>query len=178
MLAMELLGIHPFVLILICLAVAFSRNRSARHRRRFDPIDDATRELTSRKESARAHVDQHKVRLHDTAREAQAVLQTSVAVLDRMVVDTDREIARLEEFLHEIRNVPTPRLAEFREQEDQDDERDSSTPFIPSGESAQFVRLLHRSGFSANEIAESMNSPLDVIREILGHADDSDSKAA
>lgn len=181
MLAMELLGIHPFVLILICLAIVLSLKRSARRRRRFDPIEDATRELKSRKESARAHLDQHEVRLHDTAREAQAVLQTKVAVLDQMVVDADREIARLEELLQEIRDVPTPRLAEFRDQDHQNDpadEPDSSEPFMPSGESAQFVRLLHQSGFSAEEIAESMNSPLDVIREILGHTDDGDSKAA
>ena len=46
------------------------------------------------------------------------------------------------------------------------------------GESAQFVRLLHQSGFSAEEIAESMNAPLDIIRDILGSTGDDASQAA
>ena len=97
-----------------------------------------------------------------------------LAVLDQMLGEADREIARLEELLQEIHDVPTPRLAEFRETyEPRPDE-----PFIPSGESAEFARLLHRAGFSAEEIAGSMHAPLDVIREILRESDDGNAKAA
>lgn len=174
MLAIEFDGIHPFVLILICLAVGLSLRRSRRRRPRFDPITDATRELQSRKETVRAELDQHEVNLHDTAREAQAILQTKVAVLDQMVVEADREIARLEELLQEIRDIPGPRLAGTGEVDDAVYDK----PFLPEGESAQFVRLLHQSGFSAEEIAESMNAPLDVIRDILGESDEGNARAA
>lgn len=167
MLAIDFDGFPPYVLLLICLVIGFSLRRAARRRPRFDPVTAATKELQSRKESARAELDQHEVRMHDTAREAQAVLHTKVAVLDQMVVEADREIARLEQLLEEIRDIPGPRLAATDDIED----TDSDAPFLPSGESAQFVRLLHQSGFSAEEIAESMNSPLDVIRDILGDTD-------
>ena len=174
MLAIEFDGIPPYVLLLICAAVALSLRRASRRRRRFDPITDATKELQSRKESARAELDQHEVRMHDTARDAQAVLQTKVAVLDQMVVEADREIARLEQLLEEIRDIPGPRLASI----DDDQNAERETPFLPEGESAQFVRLLHQSGFSAEEIAESMNAPLDIIRDILGSTGDDASQAA
>lgn len=174
MLAIEFDGIHPFVLLLICAAVMLSLRRASRRRRRFDPVTEATKELQSRKESARAELDQHEVQMHDTAREAQAILQTKVAVLDQMVVEADREIARLEQVLQEIREIPGPRLATVDDEQD----ADSEGPFFPDGESAQFVRLLHQSGFSAEEIAESMNAPLNIIRDILGSSGDDTSRAA
>jgi hypothetical protein len=174
MLAIELHGMHPFVLILICLAIGLSLRRSARRCRRFEPIRYATRELKAKKETTQAKVYQHRIQLHDTARETQAVLQAQVAVLDQIAGEADRDIRRLEELLQEIRDVPTPRLAEFCEES----EPDPDEPFLPSAESAEFVRVLHRSGFSAEEIAGSMRAPLDVIRGILGESDDGSSKAA
>jgi hypothetical protein len=170
----EVLGIHALVLILICLAVGLSLRHTICRRKRCSPIERTRHESNSRKASARALPIQRRFQLHDTAREAQSVLQAQVAVLDQMAEEADRDILRLEELLQEIRDVPTPRLAEFCE----DGEPGPDEPFLPSGESAQFVRVLHRSGFSAEEIAGLMHAPLDVIREILGESDDGHSKAA
>ena len=90
MLAIELHGMHPFVLILICLAIGLSLRRSARRCRRFEPIRYATRELKAKKETTQAKVYQHRIQLHDTARETQAVLQAQVAVLDQIAASPRR----------------------------------------------------------------------------------------
>ena len=96
------------------------------------------------------------------------------AVLDQIADEADRDILRLEELLQEIREVPTARLAGFGE----DSERSSDERCLLNDESAEFVKVLHRSGFSAEEIAGSMHASLDLIREILHESDDGSSKAA
>jgi hypothetical protein len=45
------------------------------------------------------------VRLFDFAREIEGRMQTKIAVLDRLIVDADREIIRLENVLAESRRV-------------------------------------------------------------------------
>jgi len=170
----EVLGVHALVLILICLAVGLSLRHTKCRRKRCSPIERTRHESNLRKETARSLPNPHRFQLHDTARETQSVLQAQVAVLDQLAEEADRDTLRLEELLAEIRDVPTPRLAEFCE----DSEPGPDEPFLPSGESAEFVRVLYRSGFSAEEIAESMHAPLDVIREILDESDDGSSKAA
>ena len=76
-----------------------------RTRQRFDPIGDAQRELVERVKNSRSELKQHEVRLHEVAREAEATLQSKIAVLDRMVSAADQDIARLEELLTEIRDI-------------------------------------------------------------------------
>jgi hypothetical protein len=49
--------------------------------------------------SAEAAVEKLEVRIFDFAREVEARLQTRIAVLDRLIVDADREILRLQDLL-------------------------------------------------------------------------------
>ena len=110
--------IHPFVLVLFVLAFGFTMRRAAHRRwrgRKYDPIGTARKELATRQVSSAAQLSKHEVELHDIARVAEAKLQTKLAVMDEMVLQADREIERLESLLEEIRDVPTPRLAEFRD---------------------------------------------------------------
>ncbi|MBI3862425.1 MAG: hypothetical protein HY290_11070 [Planctomycetia bacterium] len=53
--------------------------------------------------STAAVVEKLEVRLYDFAREVEGRLQTKIAVLDRLIVDADREIIRLEQVLAETR---------------------------------------------------------------------------
>lgn len=170
--------IHPFVLVLFVLAFGFTMRRTAHRRwrgRKFDPIDKATKELATRTATSDAQLSKHEVELHDIARVAEAKLQTKLAVMDEMVLQADREIERLESLLDEIRDVPTPRLAEFRETAAEDgSESFDNSPVEPD----QFIRLLRQSGYNPEEIANATKRPVADIRRILGEPDDGQSEAA
>lgn len=171
--------IHPFVLVLFVLAFGFTMRRNAHRRwrgRKFDPIDKATKELATRTATSDAQLSKHEVELHDIARVAEAKLQTKLAVMDEMVLQADREIERLESLLDEIRDVPTPRLAEFRDETAAEDGSESfdNSPVEPD----QFIRLLRQSGYNPEEIANATKRPVADIRRILGEPDDGQSEAA
>ena len=171
--------IHPFVVVLFVLAFGFTIRRTAHRRwrvRKFDPIDKATKILANRMASSDAKLAQHEVKLHDIARVAQAKLQTKLAVMDEMVLQADREIVRLESLLDEIQDVPTPRLTEYCEATSARDGSDSfdNSPVEPD----QFIRLLRKSGYNPQEIANVTKRPVADIRRILGEPDDGQSEAA
>jgi hypothetical protein len=171
--------IHPFVLVLFVLAFGFTMRRAAHRRwrsRKYDPISAATKELATRSATSDAQLAKHEVELHDIARVAEAKLQTKLAVMDEMVVQADREIERLESLLEEIRDVPTPRLAEFRDVANAEDGTESfdNSPVEPD----QFIRLLRQSGYNPEEIANATKRPVADIRRILGEPDNGQSEAA
>ncbi|HEY3965115.1 MAG TPA: hypothetical protein VGM05_11240 [Planctomycetaceae bacterium] len=58
--------------------------------------------------SGAAVVEKLEVRLYDFAREVEGRMQTKIAVLDRLIVDADREILRLEQVLAESRRTGSP----------------------------------------------------------------------
>ncbi len=159
----EVLGI--LTLFLIGLTVGMSLRHAKCRRKRCSPIERTKRESIP---------NQHWFQSHGSARQEHSVIQAQVAVLDQIADEADRDILRLEELLQEIREVPTARLAGFGE----DSERSSDERCLLNDESAEFVKVLHRSGFSAEEIAGSMHASLDLIREILHESDDGSSKAA
>jgi hypothetical protein len=82
----------------------------------------------------------------------------------------------LESLLEEIRDVPTPRLAEFRDVAAAEDGSGSfdNSPVEPD----QFIRLLRQSGYNPEEIAGATKRPVADIRRILGEPDDGQSEAA
>lgn len=171
--------IHPFVLVLFVLAFGFTMRRAAHRRwrgRRYDPVGAATKELATRQAASEAQLAKHEVELHDIARTAEAKLQTKLAVMDEMVLQADREIERLESLLEEIRDVPSPRLAEFRDTVSAEDGSGSydNSPVEPD----QFIRLLRQSGYNPKEIASATKRPVADIRRILGEPDDGQSEAA
>ena len=59
----------------------------------------ATEEIESAEMSAEAVVEKLEVRLFDFAREVEGRMQTRIAVLDRLIIDADREILRLQDLL-------------------------------------------------------------------------------
>lgn len=172
---------HPFVVILFVLAFGFTMRRAAHRRwrgRRYNPIGEATKELATRQATSDAQLTKHEVELYDIARATEAKLQTKLAVMDEMVTQADREIERLEALLEEIRDVPTPRLAEFRTEakvpaEDGTESFDNS-PVEPD----QFIRLLRQSGYNPEEIANATKRPVTDIRRILDEPEDGQSEAA
>jgi hypothetical protein len=62
-------------------------------------------EIETAENSATAIVEQLEVRLYDFAREVEGRMQTKIAVLDRLIINADREIIRLEQVLAESRRL-------------------------------------------------------------------------
>lgn len=180
---MNLSEIHPFVQVLFIVAFGIMMRRSItrrlRRRRKTDAVAEARQEIERRRKESQRQLEQHEVRLHDTARTAEAVLQTKLSILDEMVAETDREIARLEELLEEVKGIPSPLEAEAAEADTDEASWSAAKQKLSlQGEPAQFVRLLHQSGFSAEEIANQMDVPVAVIQQILNDGDGDQSRAA
>ncbi|MBI1313390.1 hypothetical protein GC176_19020 [bacterium] len=178
---MNLSEIHPFVQVLFIVAFGIMMRRSIvrrlRRRRKTDSVAEARQEMERRRKDSQRQLEQHEVRLHDTARQTEAVLQTKLSILDEMVAETDREIARLEELLEEVKGIPSP-LERDHSASDDPTWSDARQKLSLQGEPAQFVRLLHQSGFTAEEIARQMNVPLAAIQQILDDPDGKQSRAA
>jgi hypothetical protein len=69
------------------------------------PFAATSHEDDSLELSGAAVVEKLEVRLYDFAREVEGRMQTKIAVLDRLIVDADREIIRLEQVLAESRRT-------------------------------------------------------------------------
>lgn len=95
------LGLSIVALVFI-LRRTVLRPRFAVRRR---PFAEIVEQGDSLELSAAAVVEKLEVRLYDYAREVEGRLQTKVAVLDRLIVDADREIIRLEQVLAESRRI-------------------------------------------------------------------------
>lgn len=98
------LGLSIAALVFI-LRRMFLRPRIAERRRPFTEIVERDDSLEL---SASAVVETLEVRLYDFAREVEGRMQTKIAVLDRLIVDADREIIRLEQVLAESRRTGSP----------------------------------------------------------------------
>jgi len=170
----SLLSDLPLPLMALCVVgVMFTMRRVAmRQRVKADPLRDAQASLAER-QLAQSEAARQELRLHEVARDAHAVLQTRISVLDQMVHEADREIARLEDLLLELRLVPSPRL------EDPAVRPSETTPgSVSVEESRQFLRLMHQAGFSAAEIARTSGLSEAEVRDILGDSGSQDAQAA
>lgn len=67
-----------------------------------DPVGEARADLRRRARRDQASVEMLEVRLHEFARTVEARTQTRMAVLDHLILDADREIARLQSLLGKL----------------------------------------------------------------------------
>jgi hypothetical protein len=68
-------------------------------------VSQTPAEIEAAENTATALVEQLEVRLYDFAREVEGRMQTKIAVLDRLIINADREIIRLEQVLAESRRL-------------------------------------------------------------------------
>lgn len=169
---------QPLVLLVLTLGVMFFlRGGFSRRRRSVNDAAETQREMRERLKSSQAQLEQHQLQLHDIARDAQASLQSRLTTLDQMVIESDREIARLEALLREIRELPSPRLKE-REAPFEESLPPEDVAQVPAQESDQFIRLMFQAGFSAAEIARGLNQSESRVREALDDQDEGQARAA
>ncbi len=119
---------------------------------------------------------------------ANAALETKAALLNQLLLESDREAARLMELLHEARAIRIPGVI-------RDDDLDAESSDAESTEAEtlllstaaseqtskvnkqQFVRLLHQSGFSAEEVAKAVQLPIEIVLGMLGQSGEQDRAA-
>ena len=86
---------------MMCL-IGFMLWRNSVMRRRIskqDPLRDLQRELERKENSPESLIHHMETRLFDYGREVEGRVETTLSVLDRLILDADREIGRLEELL-------------------------------------------------------------------------------
>lgn len=75
----------------------------ARRLRQRDPLKEIRQEAAAVHKSPQGLIQEMELRLYDFGRGAEARIENHLAVLDRLIVEADREIARLEAILAESR---------------------------------------------------------------------------
>ena len=99
-----LLGILVVVFVFV-LRRTILGSGGARGRKDASSVDE---ELALAEAGAKGPTEMLEVRLHDFAREVEGRMLTRIAVLDRLIVDADREIRRLQELLAATTGVAAP----------------------------------------------------------------------
>jgi DNA-binding CsgD family transcriptional regulator len=123
-----------------------SRRRQRLHRQ--DPLQEALSEMRVVESSARGIVQELEVRAYDYSREVEARIDNRLAVLDRLILDADREIERLQALLAESR-------------------RAGRTDRELTDEEQQKCLGLQESGCTADEIARCLNVSVESVQRAL-----------
>jgi hypothetical protein len=127
-----------------------------------NPADEARRDLARAEQSQVAVFNRLELRLYDFAREMEGRLETRMALLDELIAEADREIARMQDLLsHSGTHRGTPqstRAAEATAAADAD---------IPPADVARMLDHLRRAGLDAQQIAVCLGQPIARIRRWL-----------
>lgn len=91
----------------LVMAALYLHRRSVRRRpsSKRDPLQQMQAELKRIESSPAAQITKMEVRLHDFAREVEGRINTRLALLDRLILDADREIGQLEQLIMESREI-------------------------------------------------------------------------
>jgi hypothetical protein len=156
---------EPWQLLLFVLgafAIGYSLLKSSRprqDRRGKDSLAAAHEEVQSLESSARGIVQKLEVRAYDYSRDVEARIDNRLSVLDRLIVDADREIERLQAMLAESR-------------------RASAVDRELTPDEQQRCFALRESGFEIAEIARCLNASAVSIQHALDEWQRPDRRAA
>jgi hypothetical protein len=89
----------------------------AKHMQGRNPWGEAQAEFRRQPVADTATVEKLEVRLHEFARQVEARIHTRMAVLDRLIVDAEREIVRLQQVLGKGEDLPEPESTSEQSQE-------------------------------------------------------------
>ncbi|MCG6157911.1 hypothetical protein [Rubinisphaera margarita] len=89
-----------FGIILLSSGLLLWKTNAARNRiARQDPIRDLARERDQKAQSPEAYIHDMEVRLFDYGREVEGRVETTLTLLDRLIMDAESEVTRLEDLL-------------------------------------------------------------------------------
>ena len=105
----ELINGHSLIVfgLAVVIFVFLMRRTFLQSRKRSDRQQSlqANADAPDLESSAEAAVEKLEVRIFDFAREVEARMQTRISVLDRLIVDADREILRLQDLLAATKEI-------------------------------------------------------------------------
>jgi len=139
--------VGTILLGILILFVAFLMRRGALKKRKSSNVNTAeeVRQQYVAQQAGRKEIEKLELRLHEFAREVDALAQTRIAVLTELVAAADRAIVELEQ------RVCSGEL---------------------TAEQRRMIALLARAGYEAGEIATLIRGRKEEVNAVLLHSDD------
>ncbi len=153
-------------LLMLSAWMLFRSHRRVAASERRDPLSEARTVLSAREKAESQRLNEMSVRLEELHREVEALTATRIAVLERLVADADREIARLIDAVAEARG----RSVAAGSTGLRITSADAPGEELPGAE-RQMVYLLHEAGFEADEIARLVDQPTAFVAAMLEGSD-------
>lgn len=141
---------------------SFTLGKKSRER---DPAAEARAEMRAAERSAESEVCKLEVRLHNYGREVEGRVQTTLTLLDRLLLEADQETERLHGLLltaGKVDETPT----------DSESAMSVTTPL--TADERQMVRGLKDTGYTVPQIARLLRRPADDVTAVLSDADRTD----
>ena len=149
--------------ILLTSGMLMWRGSASRHRiSRRDPLRENEREQQKKSKSPEGLLHEMEVRLFDYGREVEGRVETTLNVLDRLIIDAESEIDRLEDLLNLSRadRIPENKAASLDEN------------------SMARITELRGAGLSDEEIARCLQCDVSQVREYRREDENQDRRAA
>ena len=146
---------------LLFLAAGVMLWRVSRQRQRLqqqDPLRELEREIRLREQSPETLIHEMEVRLFDYGREVEGRVETTLHVLDRLILDAELEIQRLETLL-QTSSVPSRDLAGMPA---------SAAESILTTEQQLRLPALRAAGLTDEEIARCLGCEIQLIHSWRG----------
>ena len=103
---LALIGGMTFVIGFVLLRSSSMRHRIAKQ----DPLKQMHQEIEARASTPESLIHDMEIRLFDYGREVEGRIETTLSVLDRLIIDADQEIGRLETILNTIKKDSSEQL--------------------------------------------------------------------
>ena len=147
--------------IMLLAGFLLMRSSAIRHRiSKQDPLRDMHKELEARSNAPESLIHEMEVRLFDYGREVEGRIETTLSVLDRLIIDADQEIGRLEDLLNTAQHSPENELVKRTIPLADADTHDVQ---ILSSNQADRIPDLITAGLSDQEIARCLNCNLQAV---------------
>ncbi|MBT6155014.1 MAG: hypothetical protein HOL01_00660 [Planctomycetaceae bacterium] len=156
-----LLGL-AIVVIGFLLRRSFTLGKKSRER---DPAAEVRAEMRAAEQAAESGIRKMEVRLYDYGREVEGRVQTTLTLLNRLILEADEETGRLHELLLTAGQV---------------DETATAAEGVPSvtapltADEQRMVRDLKGAGYTVPQISRLLRRPVDDVTAVISDSDDSD----
>lgn len=172
-----------FTLALVALLMRRSAKRVMKSKNR-DVLSEVQSEMRDAERSHVAAIQRSEVRVYDFHREVQGRVDGTLALLEELVAQADKEIDRLEQLLEGTRPAasPHPRRPDITDgpapmlrniagaSRIENGFNESAEPALPNADDRRMARHLYQAGFHADEIADCLQLTVNQVEAII--ADD------
>jgi len=132
-----------------------------------NPADEARRDFVRAEQGQSASINRLELRLYDFSREMEGRLETRMALLDQLIAEADREIARMQELLAGTRGTGNKANSQTLRFISPGETSASTETDVPTADVARMLDHLRRAGLDAQQIAVCLGQPIARIRRWL-----------